>query len=66
MGIGALKNSSEAKKKAKIRPGISMTEKIWKKIKILEIEDDSIVSASQYIENLVKNDFKKRCIKIND
>jgi hypothetical protein len=60
MGIGALKNISEAKKKAKIRPGISMSADVWKKVKILEIEDDDIESASQYIENLIVKDLKKR------
>jgi hypothetical protein len=60
MAIGALKNITEAKKKAKIRPNIVMNENIWKEVKKLAIDDDSIDSASTYIENLVSKDLKKR------
>jgi hypothetical protein len=66
MGISALKNITAAKNKAKIRPGISMNENIWKKVKILEIQDENIESASQYIEDLIKKDLKKRGINRND
>jgi len=65
MSIGALKNITEAKKKAKVRANIVLNEKIWKATKKLAVDDDDIESASEYIEDLIIRDFKKKGIKLS-
>lgn len=56
--IPALKNVKKAKEEIRIQAGVTMKKELWRKTKELALKLD--INASQYIEELIMEDMKKR------